>query len=521
MQLIALGLVFGLFLHDALVASLAAPPTGLGAWRALALVTLPRVIMVLLYAACCRWALRSLGTPSGARHMRSLERVTQVYTLMIAAFYALDLAAGVLIDTRRVLGPLGEAVLIDELVFLLPSLLMMLLGWAVYYPVDRRMREAALMRQIDGSQPVKPWSRGQFIITQFRHQVLLVLLPLLLIWAWSEALLQWSPGAVNVFGWPMDLTYPLTLLGVMVVFVMSPVLIRMVWDTVRLPAGEMRDGLTELCRTHRVGVRELLLWRTYGNVVNAAVMGLIAPVRYILLTDGLLERMSREQVEAVMAHEIAHVKKKHLFWLIAVAGSLLTVLQLFWAAVVVVLVDAVVQPGRPDDSLAAHAGVVQASSASWLDAAAELLHGGQGAVLLSTGLAVVSWALVFGWVSRRFERQADTFAVQHFVAKHERQIDRDGRLLIDDEAVRVMIGALAAVASLNHMPPTRRNWRHGSIAWRQVYLRSLVGKRTDQLPIDRLVGVIKIVGALLLAAVIAIQVAVNMGLTMELFGPPL
>jgi len=511
MQMLALALIFGLFLHDALVQSMQQPPTGLPEGRALALVLIPRLIMVVLYALCCRWAARSLGKPSGRRHLRALERVGRVYTVMAGAFYALDLAAGVLTTTRHTL---GDWVLLDELVFLLPTLAMMAAGWLAYYPVDRRMREAALMRRLDTSEPVRPWSRWQFVITQFRHQVLLVLLPLLLIWAWAETLSLYPPGRWSVLGWPIEMSVPLTLLGVAVVFVMSPVLIRMVWDTVRLPAGPMRDGLTELCKEHRVGVRELLLWRTYGNVVNAAVMGLIAPVRYILLTDGLLERMSKEQVEAVMAHEIAHVKKKHLFWLIAVAGSLLTVLQLFWAVVVMFGINALLPLGPADRGH--QFAAAPASQASWIESGLDLLLGGllggQGPVLLSTGLAVVSWAWVFGWVSRRFERQADTFAVQHLAAKHERRIDTQGRLLIDDESVRVMTEALGQVAVLNHMPTARKNWRHGSIAWRQVYLRSLVGQRTDQLAIDRLVGVIKIIGGLLLLAVVGMQLAMAAGL---------
>ena len=58
-------------------------------------------------------------------------------------------------------------------------------------------------------------------------------------------------------------------------------------------------------------------------MINGAVMGAITPVRYILLTDALLETLPRERVEAVMAHELAHVRRHHIFWLVmAAAGSM-------------------------------------------------------------------------------------------------------------------------------------------------------------------------------------------------------
>ena len=93
--------------------------------------------------------------------------------------------------------------------------------------------------------------------------------------------------------------------------------------------------------------------------------------------------------------------------------------------------------------------------------------------------AFVVWPVVFGYVSRRFERQADTFAVKHVVAVS------GGGDVIDDRSVYVVSGALWGVAALNHVPATRRSWRHGSIEWRVNYLRTLVGKRVDGCLIDR------------------------------------
>ena len=56
----------------------------------------------------------------------------------------------------------------------------------------------------------------------------------------------------------------------------------------------------------------MLTWRTRHQIGNAAVMGFIPQVRYILLTDLLLETMSDEQIEAVFAHEMGHVLADHV-----------------------------------------------------------------------------------------------------------------------------------------------------------------------------------------------------------------
>jgi Zn-dependent protease with chaperone function len=92
--------------------------------------------------------------------------------------------------------------------------------------------------------------------------------------------------------------------------------------------------------------------------------------------------------------------------------------------------------------------------------------------------------LLFGYASRRFERQADTYAVQ-LLSRGE------GATAATRPAVEAMIGALGSVALLNHVPPARPSWRHGSIAWRQDYLRAITGERLDAMPIDAFAAVLR------------------------------
>jgi hypothetical protein len=216
-------------------------------------------------------------------------------------------------------------------------------------------------------------------------------------------------------------------------------------------------------------------------MINAAVMGLIGPLRYVLLTDALLESMDADQVEAVMAHEVAHVRRHHMPWMVV--------------ALVAALLVGVMTLNLPLLAIGA-AGVVPQSwvPPMWLEV-----------VLLVLELAVA--LAVFGWVSRRFERQADTFAVQHLSGMGRPDLERAAT--ISPHAAVAMSAALERIAHLNALDPRQRSWRHGSIAWRQAYLASIIGRPLGDLAIDRVVRRIKLVAGLVVAAAIALQVALH------------
>jgi STE24 endopeptidase len=265
------------------------------------------------------------------------------------------------------------------------------------------------------------------------------------------------------------------------VFLFAPLLARLVLSVERLGAGPVRDDLLAICRAHRVKVGQILLWKTDGSLINAAVMGLVGPLRFVLLTDALIETMPREQVQAVMAHEIGHVRRHHMPWLVA---SLIGMLMLAGYAVTVPL-------------LLFHWWGVR-----WEGAMAEWVHGA------ATVVAGVLALLAFGWISRRIERQADTFAVQHLSRLQDDGTGRASRF-ITPQAVEAMHGALGLIARLNNVDPHRPSWRHGSIAWRQAYLASIIGRGLDAVPIDRLIRRAKLIVAAILVLGIGASVALE------------
>lgn len=374
----------------------------------------------------------------------------------------------------------GDPILVDEVICLMPPVAALLaIAWA-HYPIEQRLRQALLVRALDAGRPVYPLpSRGAHVIFQARSGLLLLGLPLLLIIGSAE-LIELIGRSVLDGGAPAWIEQAATLAAAGLVFITSPLLARLVLHVRSLPAGETRDELMGVCARHRVRVRDILVWDTGGAMINAAVMGLLGRLRYVLMTDALLDAMSRSQLTAVMAHEVAHVRRHHIPWLIV---ALLATLSAAFLIVQLPFELAALVGWLPDDNASWTAVPV------WLDV---LLLAAQ------VGLALA----VFGWISRRFERQADTFAVQHLSGLGAEAAAPD---VVTVDAVDAMRDALGRIAQLNTIDPRRSSWRHGSIAWRQAYLAELPGQPLRGLAIDRLVRAIKAVTAIVLVATLAAE----------------
>jgi len=428
--------------------------TWLGVWRCMKQLSRGRVPSPIIAAErFTRW---------------SRVAIVLIHVLGVTVFGWLDLVRSVV----------GDLVFVDEFIALLPALLGLCATWWIYYPVERRLRDALLIRRMDEGLPVYPLlGRMAFVLLQVRLQLLLLLVPVLLIMLCREA----AQNLVPRFTEKSSVTFVTelaTLGSAAAVFIVSPLLARVLLDVRPMAAGELRESLLEVCRRHRVKMRELLVWNTNGSMINAAVMGLISPLRYVMITDALIETLWQEQVRAVMAHEIGHVKRHHMPWLIAclLASFIFTWQVLIW----------VVQ------GIGIYAWAADHGMADWIVL-------GVNAANLILGL------LLFGWVCRRFERQADTFAVQHLSGMGSGGPDQATPLVTED-AGRAMRGALESIAVMNTVDRHRRSWRHGSIAWRQQYLKSIVGRPVDRLPIDRLMRWIRVITVCVLLGSLALEV---------------
>ena len=485
MHLFVLLLFVGIFSKDPLADILS--PYHLAGPLVLTVLTVPKLLLAVLYWLVCRLTLAGLGRPDPHPRLRRLDRMSALYRLGALSLYLLDLALAM---PARIEARIGDWILVDELLIMAPTLAMLVWSWWAFYPIDRRLRDAQLLSRIDLGLPIHPvWTRGQYLLTQLRFQVAPAFVPMMALLALSQGIEKYGPGPDRSGRLRFDPGFWMQASGACCIFLFAPVVIRHMWDTIPLPPGDLRDRLTAMCRQYRVGVRELLLWRTYGGMVNAAVMGLVRPLRYILLSDALLELVTQSQVEAVMAHELAHVRRRHMIWMLASTAALIM-------GMLMVSVE-----------VWHHARIflIRHAPPSWEPLPDLLIRNPQLVSHAAIVSSVAAWIVAFGWVSRRFERQADTFAVQHLAATRTPDGFEGPVVQIDSQSTRTMIEALEQVARLNHMSPQRRSWRHGSIIWRQQYLRGLVGQPIDRLPIDRHIGWIKRLTALALIITVVIM----------------
>src|SRR5688572_11863411 len=256
--------------------------------------------------------------------------------------------------------------------------------WWSQYPAEHALREHNLLDQLESGLPVyAPPTFREYFTANLRLQVLFTIVPVLAIIFLRDVLaVALRPMAGSAVSEAIEFTT--MLLSTALVFLLAPELLRRVLQTQPLPDSPLRRRLERLCRRVGMRYRDILLWRTQNNMGNAAVMGIFPHVRYILLSDLLLERMDDEQIEAVFAHEVGHVMHRHMAWYVVVI--LIFTLGLM-------AVEQLAQRFVPPDAVPQ--GVPP-----------ELLN------VLSVIGALVAFLVFFGFLSRRFERQADVSAAR-------------------------------------------------------------------------------------------------------------
>ncbi len=120
-------------------------------------------------------------------------------------------------------------------------------------------------------------------------------------WPWLQQAMASIWGDVFFFG-----TF------LIFVFIFFPPLVKTLWGCRKVEEGPLRDHLVAFCEKQNFSA-ELYIWPLFeGRVITAGVMGVIPGLRYILLTPALLETMTIDELDSVMAHEIGHAKRFHL-----------------------------------------------------------------------------------------------------------------------------------------------------------------------------------------------------------------
>ena len=379
------------------------------------LLTLPACFLPALVAEIILFVARTrfdAGRPLDFRRYANLiaQMPLPVYALVLFFF-----------DWPKILVPLGleRTVLVDHVVVLLPYLIL----YAVSLIETLRMRRPFTLTD-EGARPATI-SDVSAAAWEMARQLGLVLVPILGLMLALD-LVRDTP--LRLYFGHLPLLSTLFLIVIFVVLAMVyPILFR--YGLKLRPLIEGAPLRTHLERqADRLGFqcRDILMWSTKRPVLNAAIVGFIPRYRYVIFTTELCRRLTLDELGAVFTHEVGHGKRHHAFFYLLFSLTFLTLLVPLGAVV-----------GRSIE-VSTH-GEVDASLA--------------GAIAVYLPAFVLYWRFVFGYLSRRFELEADVYGVE---------AGKEPRLFID---------TLEKVGRLARIKRGARAMRHFSIAGRTDFLR--------------------------------------------------
>ncbi|MDE0635028.1 MAG: M48 family metalloprotease [Candidatus Poribacteria bacterium] len=216
--------------------------------------------------------------------------------------------------------------------------------------------------------------RWELLSFNFRL-LLLPLIPLLVINAVFD-LTHLLPETVQPFV-GLGLLLPLLVLP----FIIAPLMMQFLWKTEPLTNIVLKQRLQQLTERSGIKYQDIAVCQTGSlAIANAAVAGIIPRNRKIFITDALLRNFTDEQIETIVAHEIGHIRHRHLLISGCLVFGYLISSILFYQLI-----------GNPLKSLLTGYSIISS--------------------IISVIFFVFYFKVFFNYLSRRFEHQADLYAV--------------------------------------------------------------------------------------------------------------
>ncbi len=228
------------------------------------------------------------------------------------------------------------------------------------------------------------------------------------------------------------------------VAILGPLLIQKIWRCRPLEAGYFRMRIEAVCQRANLKYADILYWPIFGGrMITAGVMGLVGRFRYILVTDALLRILSPEEVDAVIAHEVGHVKKHHLlFYLFFFIGYMVIAYATFDLIVYLIIFS------EPAYRFVFNTGISRTTVTTGLLSLAIIFN------------LLVYFRFIFGYFMRNFERQADAFVYSLFA-----------------NAIP-LISTFEKIVAVTGQSAEKPNWHHFSIRQRVDFLKRCEADRS-------------------------------------------
>ncbi len=187
--------------------------------------------------------------------------------------------------------------------------------------------------------------------------------------------------------WWLYLSLLFILWGALVMWLFPTVIVPLFNRLTPLPEGELSSRLESLAERERFACRGIFVLDASqrSGHSNAFFAGLFQP--RIVLFDTLVEEISPQECEAVLAHEIGHYKLGHMLWNL-LAASITQIMRFFVLSLILIAPKWSVAFGFNQPSLAGEIALL----------------------LLLSGPLFFFLSPLSAMLSRRFEYQADAFA---------------------------------------------------------------------------------------------------------------
>jgi Zn-dependent protease with chaperone function len=177
--------------------------------------------------------------------------------------------------------------------------------------------------------------------------------------------------------------------------IIAPVFVVRFWDCKPMEDSELKRDIIAYCESQGVRFKAIMSWDALNrSLVTAGVIGLIYPFRYLMITPELMRILDRDELMAVVSHEVGHVKKKHMFYYLAFFISFILV-----GTGLSVLTEIFFQTSTGFKWLL----WMQTQDITFLGFVQAFLF-----LLLFIGY----FRFIFGYYIRNFERQADVYCFQ-------------------------------------------------------------------------------------------------------------
>jgi len=234
-------------------------------------------------------------------------------------------------------------------------------------------------------------------------------------------------------------------LGIMIFYlfiflIITPFLITKLWESDSLEDDDIKTMILDYCLSQTVKFKGLLSWNALNKgMITAAVIGVVYPFRYLLLTPKLMGLLNKDEILAVVSHEVGHIKKKHIFLYIMFFIMAIPTLSLF--ALYLVRMFQVTEPFRTLFILLYEPNGIFVSVLK---------------DLITIFLLIVYFRFFFGYLMRNFERQADIYCFESGI--------NPNHLITSFEKLNTVINE----------PDDSKNWHHFSIYERVQFLNKCI-----------------------------------------------